>query len=60
MQAPGGWQLIGRTPVATFDPSREIPFLFRPGDLVEFYAISELEYLQIEQDENFKPLISHE
>ena len=33
---PGGWQLIGWTPVRPFDPEREEPFLFTPGDAVRF------------------------
>ena len=34
--SPGGWQIIGRTPLVLFDPSREAPFLFSPGDHVRF------------------------
>ena len=35
-QSPGGWQLIGRTALQVFDPSREQPSLFAPGDRVRF------------------------
>jgi len=35
-QSPGGWQLIGRTTVSVFDPSRAQPSLFAPGDRVRF------------------------
>lgn len=41
---PGGWRLVGRTPLEPFDPARVEPFLFKPGDAVEFYAIGEAEY----------------
>jgi KipI family sensor histidine kinase inhibitor len=34
--APGGWQLIGRTSVALFDPARDPPSLLLPGDTVRF------------------------
>ncbi|CAJ2930840.1 5-oxoprolinase subunit PxpB [Burkholderia pseudomallei] len=34
--APGGWQLIGRTPLALFDPARTPPTLLQPGDHVRF------------------------
>jgi KipI family sensor histidine kinase inhibitor len=34
--SPGGWQLIGRTPLTLFDPSAEEPTLLRPGDRVRF------------------------
>ena len=44
VRAPGGWQLIGRTPVRPFDLEREQPFLLGPGDRVRFEAISESEY----------------
>ena len=37
-ESPGGWQLIGRTPVRLFDLSRPNPFLLEPGDAVEFVA----------------------
>ena len=43
-ETPGGWQLIGRTPVRPFDPSRAEPFLMKAGDAVEFYAIDRAEY----------------
>lgn len=34
--SPGGWQIIGRTPLTLFDPERTPPALFAPGDLVRF------------------------
>ncbi|KVQ82042.1 allophanate hydrolase [Burkholderia multivorans] len=34
--SPGGWQLIGRTSLALFDPSRQPPTLLLPGDRVRF------------------------
>ncbi|OMF24424.1 kinase inhibitor [Paenibacillus sp. FSL H8-0548] len=41
---PGGWQLIGRTPLALFRPQDEIPSLLRPGDSVRFKPITERQY----------------
>jgi len=38
--SPGGWQLIGWTPLQLFDPNSETPFLFSPGDEVKFYEES--------------------
>jgi inhibitor of KinA len=38
-ETPGGWQLIGRTPLKPFDPDRSEPFLMKAGDSVQFYAI---------------------
>jgi inhibitor of KinA len=36
MQTPGGWNLIGRTPLVIFDPGRTEPCVFKPGDAVRF------------------------
>jgi len=44
MESPGGWQIIGRTPVKIFDPRSEPPALLQMGDLVQFYPISEKEF----------------
>jgi KipI family sensor histidine kinase inhibitor len=38
-ELPGGWQLIGRTPLALFDARRDPPSLLMPGDRVHFVAI---------------------
>jgi len=38
---PGGWQLIGRTALALFDPRAEPPTLLAPGDRVRFVAVPE-------------------
>ena len=38
--APSGWHILGRTPLDLFDPSRERPALFRPGDRIRFVAES--------------------
>jgi KipI family sensor histidine kinase inhibitor len=44
MESPGGWQIIGRTPVKLFNPEREPPALLQMGDLVQFYPIGEMEF----------------
>lgn len=38
--SPGGWNLIGRTELVLFDPSRKPPALFSPGDRVRFVPMS--------------------
>lgn len=38
--SPGGWQLIGRTPLQMFDPAAAEPTLLRPGDRVRFVVES--------------------
>ena len=49
-QAPGGWQIIGRTPLEIFDASKAHPFLFRAGDQVQFLAISRSDFESIEKN----------
>lgn len=44
LASPGGWQVIGRTPLHLFDPEKEIPVLFQPGDRVRFYSINHYEF----------------
>lgn len=39
LETPGGWRLIGRTPLPLFDPAHQPPFLLSPGDRVRFVAI---------------------
>ena len=43
-ETPGGWQLIGRTPLRPFDASRVDPFLMKAGDAVQFYPIEREEF----------------
>ncbi len=54
IESPGGWRLIGRTPVRLYDPKRARPFLIEAGDLVRFVAIgrSEFERLSAKQIES--------
>lgn len=49
VESPGGWQLIGRTPVPVYDPNQANPFLFKTGDYLKFESISLKEYAQIQQ-----------
>lgn len=46
--SPGGWQLIGRTPLQVFDPAKPEPFLYKAGDYLRFEPISVAEYDRIE------------
>ncbi len=45
LMTPGGWNLIGRTPVKMFDAARAEPALLRVGDRVKFRAISAKEFV---------------
>lgn len=48
VESPGGWHLIGRTPIRLFDPGDEPPALFSPGDRVEFEPVDAREFARIE------------
>ncbi len=41
LDTPGGWQIIGRTPLKMFDPALEEPCLLGPGDSLRFFSIDE-------------------
>ncbi|MDH1552712.1 MULTISPECIES: 5-oxoprolinase subunit PxpB [Pseudomonas] len=48
--SPGGWNLIGRTPVRLFDHEREGYSLLQPGDRVRFVAVTRDEFLALGGD----------
>lgn len=50
IETPGGWQLIGRTPLRLFRPEHDIPSLLRAGDKVIFREISQQDYHAWEED----------
>lgn len=45
LNSPGGWQIIGRTPMRLFDRQTYPPILLRTGDRVRFYPVSTAEFL---------------
>lgn len=47
IESPGGWRLIGRTPIKAFNPAVANPFLFSAGDYLQFKPISVAEFHQI-------------
>lgn len=49
VESPGGWRLIGRTPLKAFSPESARPFLFAAGDYVQFVPISAEEFETIGQ-----------
>ncbi|MEA4932983.1 MAG: 5-oxoprolinase subunit PxpB [Lawsonibacter sp.] len=52
IDSPGGWQLIGRTPVHMYDPVRQTPILPQAGQYIKFRAIDQQEYDQIAAQES--------
>lgn len=47
IESPGGWQLIGSTPVRMYDPGRAEPILPRAGEYIRFYEIDQAQYQEI-------------
>ncbi len=48
-ETPGGWQLIGRTPVKLYDPESEPPVLLNAGDYVRYVSVNQQEYDEIQR-----------
>lgn len=48
LDSPGGWQIIGRTPLRLFDPTSNLPTLLLPGNNIRFTPISKEEYDALE------------
>ncbi len=52
IETPGGWQLIGRTPLSIFNPQLEEPSLLKAGDTIRFKPITEQEYQQRKEQQH--------
>ncbi len=50
IESPGGWQLIGRTPLRVFNPQAANPFLFSAGDYLRFCAVDAPGFQAIQRD----------
>jgi len=48
IDSPGGWQIIGKTPLKIFDPERNPEFLIEAGNSLKFYSITKIEFDEIE------------
>ena len=62
LDSPGGWQLMGKTPVKTYDPNREVPILVEAGDYIRFVPIDEEEFNRIKElvDKDEYQVVIHE
>jgi inhibitor of KinA len=52
---PGGWNIIGRTPIHPYDPHRARPFLFRAGDAVRFQPVTRDDFDRLAADASRVP-----
>lgn len=47
LDSPGGWQIIGRTPFKLFDKTKPNMLIIKPGDQVQFYAVTMKEFTRL-------------
>jgi inhibitor of KinA len=52
VDSPGGWQIIGRTPLKLFAPERAVPFIYEAGDRIRFVPVTGGEYERIRVKED--------
>ncbi len=49
-QSPGGWRIIGRTPLKLYNKNSETPVFINSGDYIRYVSITEEEYKEIEKE----------
>ena len=49
LQSPGGWQIIGHTPIKIFDTAKDNPCLLQASDRVQFFSISKDEFEKLNE-----------
>ncbi|MFA6709496.1 MAG: 5-oxoprolinase subunit PxpB [Fusobacterium sp.] len=52
IESPGGWQLLGRSPLNFFNPNSDKPFLLKAGQYIKFVSITKEEYLKLKGKED--------
>jgi inhibitor of KinA len=57
-ESPGGWHVIGKTPISLFDQNLSPPVFAKPGEQIQFIPISREEFEQLSNDP--KPIKSHD
>ena len=50
MESPGGWRLIGSTPLNFYNPANDPPVLCEAGEYIRFEPVTEQEYQSIRKD----------
>ena len=56
-ESPGGWNIIGQTPLSLFDPQDATPTLLKSSDRLSFYSISPAEFERIRDEVMLKNMI---
>ncbi|XOV92031.1 MAG: 5-oxoprolinase subunit PxpB [Bacteroidota bacterium] len=52
--SPGGWNILGQTPIRLFDPFAQDPFPIEVGGSVQFFEVSKKEFATIAKDKHYK------
>ncbi len=60
LASPGGWQIIGKTPLRLFDTERENPIFYSAGDYIRFKPVDKTKFDRIYSDSNAVPEILEE
>lgn len=50
LQSPGGWRLIGSTPLDFYNPKSPEPILCKAGEYIHFFSVNEKEYISIRKE----------
>ncbi|MBU5668776.1 5-oxoprolinase subunit PxpB [Peptoniphilus sp. MSJ-1] len=50
LESPGGWQLIGRTPLKLYDDTKEPPVFIQAGDYIRYVSIDQKQYDKIKNE----------
>jgi inhibitor of KinA len=50
VESPGGWRIIGQTPLTLFDTSKNMHVPYRAGDWIQFYSVSKKEFYSIQTE----------
>lgn len=54
LASPGGWRIIGRTPLRLFAPELDCPVpYYAPGDKLQFYPVDQQEFQRLQQEEGY-------
>ena len=53
LSSPGGWQIIGATPLQVFNKTGSNPFLLKAGDTVQFISIDKNEFEKLDEHQNY-------
>jgi KipI family sensor histidine kinase inhibitor len=60
LTSPGGWQIVGRTPLSLFNIQSQNPFWFKTGDRIKFFAICKDEFIRIKNEQEVNKKIESE